>query len=87
MEEHERHSVANRNANQFASRLALAELWSFPHNLIELLHNLPLFVDEQLRVTHHIYEQDVRNLKVRIGFGLSRHVCAVSKHYNTIPSR
>jgi hypothetical protein len=54
----------------------LAELRSFPHNLIELLHRLSLFVDEQLRVTHHVDEQDVCNLKMRIGFEVGGHLCA-----------
>jgi hypothetical protein len=54
----------------------LTELRRLAHHLIKLLHRFALLVDEQLRVTHHVDEQDVRDLEVRIGFQLGGHVCA-----------
>jgi len=44
-----------------------------------LLNHFSLLVDEQLLVAHDVDKQDVRNLKVRIGFELSRHQVKVLK--------
>jgi len=45
-----------------------SELRGFSYSSIELLNDFSLFVDEQLRVAHHVDKQDVRNLKVRTRF-------------------
>ena len=46
-EKDQRHPIAGRNGNEFSPRVALAELRSFAHDLIELVHHLSLLVDEQ----------------------------------------
>jgi hypothetical protein len=48
LEENERHPIAYRNPNEFSRGLTLAELRSFPYNLIELFDYFSLLVNQQL---------------------------------------
>jgi len=59
-------AVTNRDANQFAVGITLTKLRSVPHDLGELLHHLALFVHEQLGVTDHIQEQNVRRPEMEL---------------------
>ena len=64
LEKDERHAVAARNTDQFSGRAAFAELRRVAHNVVELLQHLALLVHQQLRVTHHVNEQDVRSFQM-----------------------
>ncbi len=46
LKEDQRHPISRRNANQFAVRIALPELSSLPHDFIEFMHYVALFVHE-----------------------------------------
>ena len=48
--------VTGRDAYEFTAALTFAELRSLPDQLIKVLQQLPLLVDEQLRIAHHVDE-------------------------------
>src|SRR5437762_13780621 len=68
LEKDQRHPVSRGDGNELAMRLAPLELRGFPHELVELLHDLALLVDEQFRVTDHVHEQHMRDLEVKMRF-------------------
>ena len=74
MEKDQCHPVAGGNGNELAIRLARLKLRRFPHELIELLHDLALLIHEQFRITDHVHEQDVRDLEMKMRFLDVRHL-------------
>jgi hypothetical protein len=74
IEKNERHSIAHRKPDQFARRFRGADLFRVFDDSGELLLEFTLFVEEQLRVTDHVHEQDMPDLQMNIGFRVSGHI-------------
>ena len=90
----ERHAVARRQPHQFVRRFRRPELLRSPDDLIQLPEQFALLIDRQLGITNDVCEQDMRDLQLRIGFGLRWHVGrrtyrrvarATSKNQNDFP--
>jgi len=52
--EKERHSVASRNSIEFAACFRSAKRLRSVHDLVQLLQQLNLLIDQQLRITHRV---------------------------------
>ncbi len=63
-EEHQRHPVPGRQADQFTSRLGPAELGGAAEQFLQPVQKLPLLRHRQARVSDQVHEQDVGNLKL-----------------------
>ena len=61
------------NRKKFAFGFGDAELFRSAHNLFQLLKLLALLVDEQLRVTDDVDEQDMADLEFYVGEMLGGH--------------
>ena len=57
------HPVAGGKTNQFFVCFRVPERVCPADDAIELLHQLDLLVDQQLRVTYHVDEQQMRDLE------------------------
>ncbi len=70
--EDQRHPIAGRQPNElFVGRFA--HLRRREHDLGELVQALLLFLDQQLRVTDDVDEQDMPDLQPEIGLGFGGH--------------
>jgi hypothetical protein len=65
--ESQRHSVASRDPDQFSSRFRGAEFFSAVHLFVKQSYQLSLLINEELRISDDVDEQDVCDLEVRIG--------------------
>jgi hypothetical protein len=54
VEKQERHPISGRHSNQFASFFSRPKTSGASDDLIEFLHQLNLFIDQQFRITHHV---------------------------------
>ena len=81
--EDQRHPIAGRQPNELFVR-GLADLRRGQHDLSELVKPLLLFLDQELRVTDDVDEQDMPNFKAEIvvahglaaAFGMTPTFCA-----------
>ena len=64
--ENQCHAIARREPHEFPVSFRSTKLRSAAHYLIELLLDLALIVNEQLRIGHHIDKQNMGNLEVKI---------------------
>src|SRR6266699_4285515 len=69
----ERAAIASRQAQQFSLGLSFPDFFSAANNLLQPLNLFALFVNEQLRVTDNVDEQDVPDLEFQVGGLLGWH--------------
>src|SRR4030095_9379140 len=74
IEKDKRHSIAGGDPNQFVRRFRSADLLAVADDLGKLFLELALFVEEQLRVTDHVHEQDVPDLQLKIRSRIYSHI-------------
>src|SRR5207247_6974388 len=53
-EKKECHPVSSRHSIELAACFRCSKAFSASHDLIEFLEQLNLFIDQQLRITHHV---------------------------------
>jgi hypothetical protein len=58
----ERHPVSSRQACQFASSVGCAERIASPNSFIERMQIIALLVDQELRVTDNVDEENMPDL-------------------------
>src|SRR5690349_5981452 len=75
LEKYQRHAVTTRNADHFSA--AFSKLRRLAHDVVELLQHFALLVHEQLRITDHVYEQDMRSFQMNCSFPASSHSAIV----------
>src|SRR5437588_10633596 len=66
IEEDQRHAVANRKADEFASCFSGTKVFGVSDDLSELPLDFSLLVNKQLRVTDYVHEQNVAYLKFQV---------------------
>ena len=54
-----------------------SKTFGISHDLVQFLEQLNLLISQQLRITDHVYEQDVRDLEREIGLALNGCVLGV----------
>jgi hypothetical protein len=54
VEENERHPIASRHSNEFASYFRSAKTSGAPHDLLQLLQQFNLLVHEQFGITDYV---------------------------------
>ena len=69
----QRHSVAGRQARQFASSIGCAERIGSPNNFIERMQIIALLIDQELGVTDDVDEENVPDLQFDLFFNFSGH--------------
>jgi hypothetical protein len=69
----QRHSVARRQARQFASSIGCAERIGSPNNFIERMQIIALLIDQELGVTDDVDEENVPDLQFDLFFNFSGH--------------
>src|SRR4029077_532833 len=74
--EYQRHPIASRNLYESFRLLRPAEFFRPANDVIERVERCPLLVNQQLRVTNDVHEQDMGNLKLDLFFDLSGHLLA-----------
>ncbi len=72
--EDQRHAVTCRKKDELARRLRCAHRVRLMHNLVQLLQRFRLLVDQQLRVTDDVHEEDMGNLEAQLRLLLVRHL-------------
>ena len=72
--EDQRHAVTRRKKDELARRLRCAHRVRLMHNLVQLLQRFRLLVDQQLRVTDDVHEEDMGNLEAQLRLLLVRHL-------------
>jgi hypothetical protein len=55
VEEKERHPVSGRHPDQFTFCFGGPKTFGVSHDLVEFLQKLNLLIDQQFRVTDHVY--------------------------------
>ena len=70
----QRHAVAGRNRNQAAGCFSGAELFGAADDPIQSLEQAALLVNQKVRVTNNVYEQDMRDLELNFFLNLSGHL-------------
>src|ERR1700730_8387190 len=73
VEKHQRHSIAGRQAYQFSGGIRHGKPSGVTDDARQLRHQFALRVDEQFRIADHVQVEDVRDLQLRIGFGIGGH--------------
>src|SRR5262249_44093815 len=74
IEEYQRHSVARGKSDQFFLRLCFTEFGGTPDDVVQFLEQGPLLINEQFRVTNHVYEQNRSDAKLEIRSSFRGHV-------------
>ena len=69
----QRHSVAGRQARQFASSIGCAERIGLPNNFIERMQIIALLIDQELGVTDDVDEEDMGDLQFDLFLNFSGH--------------
>src|SRR5881227_1468221 len=65
---HESHAVAGWNSNQITRSFRTSKCLGASDDLIKVLEQLMLLIDQSLRITDDVYEQDMGNLQSKFGF-------------------
>jgi hypothetical protein len=69
----QRHSVAGRQARQFAISIGCVERIGSPNNFIERMQVIALLIDQELGVTDDVDEEDVGDLQPDLFFDFGGH--------------
>src|SRR6266478_839099 len=81
---HECAAIASRQAQQFSLGLSFPDFFSAANNLLQPLNLFTLFVNEQLRVTNNVDEQDVPDLEFQVGGLLGWHGISQNSRFNEL---
>ncbi|MEO6969433.1 MAG: hypothetical protein ABI217_00885 [Chthoniobacterales bacterium] len=69
----QRHSIAGCEPDQFPFRFSGADLFRIAHHSLQMFQQFGLLVDEQLRITHDVYEEHVPDLGFEVRGRIRRH--------------
>ena len=72
--EDQRHAVTRRKKDELTRCLRCAHRVGLTHNLVQLLQRFRLLVNQQLRVTDDVHEEDMGDLEAQLHLLLVRHL-------------